>query len=312
MLVVCLARPELLDARPGWTSGEAEQLARPLEPLSEAEMSGLIQNLLGSSGLEPGHDTDRGLAEGNPLFAEETLRMLVDDGVLQPEEDGWVVDGRPVEHHDPADHPRAHHRPARPARPGGAARHRVRGRHRAGVLVERGVQLCGPEGREHVTGHLRSLTRKELIRPEHPEAGQEDAFRFAHILVRDAAYNAMPKALRAELHERLADWLEVDARDRAGEYEEILGFHLEQGRRLLLELGLADERAEALGGRAAALQAAAGRRAFARGDMPAAVKPPLARAVELLPENEPERLDLLPQLGARALRDRRLRERSSG
>jgi predicted ATPase len=137
--------------------------------------------------------------------------------------------------------------------------------------------------------------RKELIQPDDSERWQEDAFRFAHILVRDAAYHRLPKALRAELHEGFADWIELRTRGVVGEYEEILGYHLEQAHRSLSELGLRTDAVAELGRRAAAPLSSAGQRAFARGDMPAAVNL-LSRAASLLPDAAPERLDLLPQL----------------
>ena len=98
------------------------------------------------------------------------------------------------------------------------------------------AELSPPEIRSELSAHLRSLLDKELIRPD-TEVGQEDAFRFAHQLIRDAAYRAIPKAVRADLHERLADWFEARASERPGEYDEILGHHTEQAYQSLLELG---------------------------------------------------------------------------
>jgi class 3 adenylate cyclase/tetratricopeptide (TPR) repeat protein len=295
-LLVCLARPELLEERPSWMAGKPNATLASLQPLTESEMAGLIQNLVGEAEeLGQAVAPIAAVAEGNPLFAEETLRMLVDDDILQPSEEGWVMSGDVASIAiPPTIHALITARLDRldPEERAVIERASVVGRVFWWSAVS---ELSAPQAREEVTGHLHSLMRKELIRPEHAEAGQEDAFRFAHILVRDAAYNAMPKTTRAALHERLADWIDAEARHRAGEYEEILAFHLEQARRLLLELGPSDERSEALGRRAAALQRSAGARAFARGDMPAAVKL-LSRAAELLPESEPERVDLLPQL----------------
>jgi tetratricopeptide (TPR) repeat protein len=153
--------------------------------------------------------------------------------------------------------------------------------------------LSPPEVRPHVILRLQSLSRKELVRPDYTEIGE--SFRFAHILIRDAAYGAIPKSDRAELHERFADFIELEAKGLSGEYEEIVGYHLDQARRLLLELGPASEHTALLGARAAAVLGSAGRRAFGRGDMSAAVKL-LSRAAALLPESDPERAELLPQL----------------
>ena len=106
---------------------------------------------------------------------------------------------------------------------------------------------------------MRSLVRKELLRPERGVEAAADLYRFRHILIRDAAYEAIPKQLRSDLHERFAGWLQTWAGTRVEEYEEILGYHLEQAHRYLLELGPADEHARALSGRAGARLAVAGR-----------------------------------------------------
>ncbi len=89
---------------------------------------------------------------------------------------------------------------------------------------------------------LVALVRKELLRPDRTQLPGDDAYRFRHLLIRDAAYEALPKATRAELHERFADWLEEHGADLV-ELDEILGYHLEQAHRYRAELGPADERA---------------------------------------------------------------------
>jgi len=98
-----------------------------------------------------------------------------------------------------------------------------------------------------------------------PEFPGEAGYRFTHILVRDAAYAAMPKATRATLHQRFAAWLESK-----GGQEEFRGHHLEEAYRARCELGPPDDETRAVGARAATLLASAGRRAFARDDLPAA------------------------------------------
>ena len=115
---------------------------------------------------------------------------------------------------------------------------------------------------------LEELERKDLVRPDR---GSDEAYGFRHILIRDAAYQGLAKERRAELHENLADWLVDARRDRLREYEVILGYHLEQAHRYRAELAPADARTDDLASRAASLLASAGRRAFARGDMSAAV-----------------------------------------
>ncbi len=146
----------------------------------------------------------------------------------------------------------------------------------------------------------RSL-RKELIRQERTAYAGEDAFRFRHVLIRNAAYDGLPKQIRAELHERFADWLVVAAGDRSTEVEEVLGYHFEQAYRHRTEIQGIDETGMSLAARGGQFLASAGRRAVARGDAPAAVNL-LERAGALLPEDAPERLELRLEL-ADALRE---------
>jgi predicted ATPase len=149
-----------------------------------------------------------------------------------------------------------------------------------------------------VSTHLQALEGKQLIKPEQSPAADEDLwFRFHHILIRDAAYQGLLKRRRVALHERFADWLEAVSgeRHRNVEYEEIVGYHLEQAHRYLSELGLPDDHGRDLAVRAAGRLGSAGRRAFARADMSAAANL-LRRAVMLLPAEDPTRLALLPQL----------------
>jgi predicted ATPase len=296
VLMVCLARPELLESRPGWMTAKANATVISLQPLTESESEGLIKNLIhGAELIEEVPARIAEVAEGNPLFVEETLRMLVDDGVLRRLDGQWVLTQDLSSLSIPAtiqtlltarlDRLDAEERAV-------IQRAAVIGR----VFWWGAVSELSPEElRQRVSHHLQSLLRKELIRPDYTETGPEDAFRFAHILIRDAAYQGIPKGLRAELHERLVRWIEERTKDRAGEFEEILGYHLEKAYEALLELGPRTEHVEALGRRAATALASAGRRALARGDMPAAVSL-LSRATSLLPEKDPNRIDVLPQL----------------
>ena len=106
-----------------------------------------------------------------------------------------------------------------------------------------------------MTSRLAALVRKELIRPDAPLFSGEDGFRFRHILIRDAAYDALPKATRAGLHERFASWLEEHGTELV-ELDELLGYHLEQACRYRADLGTPDD---------GALAAAARRRLVAGG-----------------------------------------------
>jgi predicted ATPase/class 3 adenylate cyclase len=293
VLMLCIARPELVETRPSWTLDRLGATLLGIEPLSERDSAGLMTNLLGGGELdEDVLNQIAGVAEGNPLYLEQTLRMLVDDGVLR-RNGRWTVAGDleaiaipPTVHAvltARLDRLDAEERSVLEA---AAVVGRVFSWGAVSALSGRAAGDIGPS--------LQALSRKGLVGPEGGPLEQEDAFRFEHILIRDAAYNGIPKSVRAELHTRFADWAEERTRELAGEYEEIVGYHLEQAYGYEVELG-AGERAAGLGRRAAALLGEAGDRAFARGDMPAAVKL-LSRAAALFPSDDAQRLELLPRL----------------
>ena len=148
---------------------------------------------------------------------------------------------------------------------------------------------------------LSALVRKEFVSPHELI---EDAFRFRHILIRDAAYERIPKERRSDLHERFAGWLD----GRGEEFDEVVGYHLEQAYGCLSSLGRSGERTRLVGDAAAERLGASGRRAFARADVQAAVNL-LERAAALLPADDARRLLVLPALG-RALRDQGRAERA--
>ena len=294
ILVLCLARPELLDGRPAWGGGKLNATSVLLEPLPEAECDQLLRNLLGDAELA----TDARArilqaAEGNPLFVEEMLEMLIDDGLLRRQNGSWVAASDLTEATVPPTIQALI--AARLDRLSGEERAVVERGAVEGKVFHRGaVAALAPDPlRAEVGAHLLSLVRKELVRPDAPDFADEDAFKFRHLLLRDAAYDSLPKQTRADLHEQFADWLEAKVGERLSEYEEILGYHLEQGFRCGSEIGTPDEE---LARRAAVRLSAAGRRAEQRGDARAAANL-LQRAVALLPAGDPERVPLLPLLG---------------
>jgi len=297
ILLVCTARPELLDERPGWAGDKPSTKTIPLEPLDEQESERLVENLLGSAELGAGIPTRIAeAAEGNPLFVEEMLSMLIDDGLLVRSDGRWVaacdLSAVPVPPTIRAVLAARLDRLA-PSERGAIERASVVGK---GFSLG-AVSALSPEGvRSEVAREIAALVRKDLLVPERSTLPGEESFRFRHVLIRDVAYEGLPKELRAELHERFADWFEGVAGERIAEQEEIAGYHLEQACRLRLELGPVDERGRELAGRAAERLAAAGRRAFARGDMRATVNL-LSRANGLLPEDDPARPALAPDLG---------------
>ena len=164
-----------------------------------------------------------------------------------------------------------------------------------GELFHRGaVQALSPADSQ-VTPRLAALVRKDLIRPDRPLLIAEDGFRFCHLLLRDAAYDALPKTMRAQLHERFADWLDLHGATLV-QRDELLGYHLEQAYRYRTELELVDDRTRALGERAAGHLAAAGHRATTRGDHHAAVNL-LQRALSLGISDPRKRVQLQVELG---------------
>jgi class 3 adenylate cyclase/tetratricopeptide (TPR) repeat protein len=298
ILVVCLARHELLDIRPAWEELSGSSVVS-LEPLSPSDAARVAENLLGNAELDPNvRARIVEAAEGNPLFVEQMLSMMVDEGALRQEDGRWVPVGSADEISVP---------PTIQALL--AARLDLLGPEERAVIEAASVAgLVFPEDALHelvsddVAGQLEklihSLCRKHLVQTGVESIGGGAHYRFAHVLVREAAYQGMLKRTRATLHERFVAWADRvnEDRDRAVEFEEILGYHLEQAHSNLAELGPLDEHGMGLGRRAAERLSSAGRRAFVRGDMPAAANL-LRRAVMLLPERDPSRLELIPDLG---------------
>ena len=277
ILLLCLARPDLFDARPSWSNPRPNSTLVTVAPLSENDSSVLIERLVGGRAL-PKDERARIVeaAEGNPLFVEQLLAMHAESG------DGKLVIPPTIQALLAARIDRLE-----PEERAVIERASVEGRmfHRGAV-----ADLLPETARARVGGHLMTLVRKEFIRPDRTLFTGDDGFRFGHILIRDAAYQSMPKELRAELHERFVRWLETRVAESVREYDEILGYHLEQAYRYRAELGPVDKRARAVGERAAERLAAAGHRALARADMPAAANL-LDRAAALLPADDLRRLE---------------------
>ena len=268
ILLLCMARPELLVHRAGWGGGKLNASTVLLEPLTQVETDQLIGNLLGDETLADGLRTRvRDGAEGNPLFVEEMLAMLSEGGngeVVVPPTIQALLAAR-LDQLDPAE---------RSVLERGA----VEGQ----VFHLGAVQALDPDA-QPARAALTSLVRKELIRPDRAQLAGEDAFRFRHLLIRDAAYEALPKSSRADLHERLAAWLEERGTDLV-EADEIVGYHLEQAHRYRAELGPLPD--SGLAARATAHLSAAGRYANEHGDITATVNL-LGRALALTPDDDP-------------------------
>jgi class 3 adenylate cyclase/predicted ATPase len=281
IMLLCLARPDLVERCPGWAGGRPNATMVLLEPLSAAESEQLLGALA--------ERIDEHLrwrivaaADGNPLFLEEIVAMV--------EHGGDVAVIPPTIHALLA--ARLDQLPA--AERAVLERASIEGQ----VFHWSALRALLPD-EPQLSARLQALVRKELLRHDRPRVAGEDAFRFRHLLIREAAYSSLPKRTRAELHERFAHWL--DERSRAlVEREELLGYHLEQSYLYAAELGSVDAHTLASAARAADLLTLAGRRAFSRGDMAAAAGL-LRRAAVLLEIDPPRKLALLPELG-RALR----------
>jgi class 3 adenylate cyclase/DNA-binding winged helix-turn-helix (wHTH) protein len=306
IVILCMARRELLDERPGWGGGKLNATSILLEPLSENDTQELIANLLSRATLPA--DTAARIAaatEGIPLFAEELLAMLIDDRLICRDDGHWRVADELTELPVP---PTIHALLA--------ARLEALPEHERALLAHASV-----EGTEFHRGALDALTpdslapdvergltalvRRDLIRPDRSTFVDDDTFRFRHMLIRDAAYRSLPKEGRAELHQRFTVWLDQAAVSRLGAFDEIAGYHLEQAYRLLEELGTTGEEGEALAARGAGHLEAAGRRALARSDLTGALSL-LERAATLFPGEHAGRTRLLPDLGAALIEAGRL------
>src|SRR5215218_3625267 len=296
LLVVAVARPELLEQRPGWSGGRLNASTMLLEPLAAEESATLLEHLAGEAAL-PAAATDRitRTAEGNPLFLEELLAMLIEEGRLRRQDGRWVANDLAAASTPPTIQALLAARLDRLATDERALLDRasVMGQafDRAAVLA-----LTPEPARAGADTQLLSLVRKELLRPAPAPLGGRDGFQFRHQLVRDAAYDSLPKQTRAEFHERYAAWLAEAYAGRGGEVAEVLGWHLERAYRFLTELGPVDARGRQVAATAAVQLAAAGHTATGRGDLPAAANL-LERAIALLGPGDRDRLQLLTDLG---------------
>jgi class 3 adenylate cyclase/tetratricopeptide (TPR) repeat protein len=288
VMLLCLTRPELFERRADWP-----ELVR-LEPFGAADLEGLLDAVVGDA-PSPVRARLGTASGGNPLFLEELVGMLVDDGVLELERGACVVRGDLDALALPTSLTALLGARLDSLEPGVRAtleRGSVEGEvfHRGAV-----VALADPSTRPAVRGDLEALAAKDFVRPAEASFAGEAAFRFKHLLVRDAAYQGTAKRLRATLHAEFAAWLESMVGARLAEFEEIVGYHLERSYRYRTELGAPDDETRALGSHAARRLRAAGERASRRGDIDAAAGL-LGRAATLLPGDAPERTGVLVRL----------------
>jgi class 3 adenylate cyclase/tetratricopeptide (TPR) repeat protein len=261
LLLLCMARPELVERRPTWP------VTLQLQPLADAAVDELIPSQITGKLRERITRT----AGGNPLFVGEMMAMTGDtnsnDGTVVPPTLHALLAAR-LDQLDPAE------------------RSVLECASVEGEVFHRGpVQALAQEA-AHVTPYLAALVRKGLIEPDRPQLAGEDGFRFRHILIRDAAYDALPKGARSDFHRNLAGWLEQHG-SALVEIDEIVGYHLERALDYRIELGLPEDVALAAAARQRLTDA--GRRAARRHDYGAAVRL-LERAAALVPQPE---VDLL-------------------
>jgi class 3 adenylate cyclase/tetratricopeptide (TPR) repeat protein len=285
LVLLCTSRPELLELRPAWREERARATTISLRPLSDAESAEVVSGLLGEVTLAAGpRRRIIEAAQGNPLFVEQMVSMMIDDGLIRRAGGGWVAStdlGALAVPPSISALLAARLDRLAPAERAVLERGAVIGQ----VFYLGAVEALCPEAvRRDVRAHLDSLARRELVSPTESTLAGQDAFRFQHVLIRDAAYQGLLKRTRAELHEGFAEWLEARAGDHPGDHEEIRGYHLEQSVLSLAQLGPLDAHAAALAARAAGYLADAGELARARGDMPAASSL-LRRAAALTPDS---------------------------
>ena len=276
VLVLAVARPELLDERPGWqTTTETIRV----EPLSSDESETLLSGLGAKQLSNRTHARILEVAEGNALFVEQLLAYVTED--VGPERlDESVppsIEALLASRLDALD---AEERAV-------LERAAVVGKDFARSAV---IHLSPPETVTMLDGRLAALERRGLVHARRSPDSTEDELRFHHVLIRDVAYAGITKERRAELHERHGSWLE----QRNGP-DELVGYHAEQAHRYTSELRPGDPELPRLGSWAGGHLAVAGIRAWKRADTPAAVNL-LGRAAALLPA-ESERAELLCELG---------------
>ena len=296
LLVVCTSRPDIFERRPGWGGGRPDAAVLAVRPLSREDTDLLVQNLVRHPGLDAAAKERIALAaEGNPLFVEQLLSMWIDEGFLRQVAGTWSVAPGLTTAPLPTSvqtllTARLDRLPSRERSVLGIAS--VIGRSFEPSAVE---DLTDAEQRGDVATSLDELVHKDMIRPDRASGGE--AFRFRHVLIMQAAYEMLPKARRAELHLAVANELAVNSGERTAGFDELIGDHLARAAGYRGELGLIDDELRALRTRAGERFAAAGARAFARGDMPAAVTL-FNSVVSLLEPDDPKRLIILPDLGS--------------
>jgi class 3 adenylate cyclase/tetratricopeptide (TPR) repeat protein len=279
LLVLCTARPELHEQHPGWAGGIRNATTINLPPLSDQETAELVSHLITTTILSP--ELEQAVLEragGNPLYAEEFVRLLADRGLAADETElPESVQALIAARLDTLS-------PERKSLLQDAA---VLGKvFWVGALAEIGGR---DQGELELTLH--ELARKELVRPARVSSMEgESEYSFWHLLVRDVAYGQIPRAERARRHRSAAAWIELKGGERVEDLAEVLAHHYLQALELAEAAG-DTEQAEELARPARRFHAHAGERALGLDTAQAEAR--LARALELCPADDPERPELL-------------------
>jgi class 3 adenylate cyclase len=294
ILVVCVARTEFLELHRGWLDEQDNAVSVILAPLSDTECGRLVEYVLGRGfPSEPAQELIVGSAQGNPLFLQEMLAMLIDDGLLIDDDGRFVLKVDPESIKVPPSIQAL--LSARLDRLSWEERRVIEIASVIGEMFYRSEvrDLAGSETGTRISESLTSLVDKELVRYERSRWSDDRAYRFHHTLIREVAYERLALEDRARLHEAFARHLEATVRGWSRSYQELVGYHYERAGRYLLELGYRDDRSKEVVGRATDQLASAGRKAFVARDMPATVNL-LSRAISLMSQDDPEQLNLLP------------------
>ncbi|HEX5826721.1 MAG TPA: adenylate/guanylate cyclase domain-containing protein, partial [Candidatus Limnocylindrales bacterium] len=297
VFLVASGRLSLMEKRASWSGRQGVTLV-PLPALEGADTERLVEVLLDGP-VDP-IVTSRVVAssEGNPLFVSQLVSMLVDKGLVHKHEDRWTASGDLATAAVPPtiqallaarldDLSREERAIMEPAAVIGLA------------FPQPAIEELVPEGlRPGVAAHLRALSRKQFLDRDVNTTSDDEIYRFRNLMIKDAVYGSLLKRARATMHERFVAWAErVNAESGRGEeFEEIHGYHLEQAYRYRTELGPIDAEGRSIAARAALKLGNAGRRAFARGDLPAAGSL-MRRAIAVLQPDSTERVTLEIELG---------------
>jgi class 3 adenylate cyclase len=238
LLLLCTARPELVSREPTWAGTVNGSLTITLPPLRDSGIAALYTHIFGQAAFPAeilGPLVE--VADGNPLYAHEYVRMLIEQGALRQAGRGWTLD-RP----DDLPMPDNVH-----------------------AVIANRVDLLDPDDRavllaasvvgmqfwpgavaaalgqpaETVERALRRLEQRDLVHEQPASAmAEQSEFRFRHVLVRDVCYQRLPRTERVARHERTADWLDARSRSRDTDLAEVLAHHRWAAHEIARTLGL--------------------------------------------------------------------------